>query len=190
MKNGEDVKDPSKVVEDAIARSPRLGVVAWSYDHPDLLDAKIGTLESRLRKHPYWKDRGTNGMSKLYPGESFIPPEDYYTKYQVAVVLGGFGAAFRTSIHLSTATAIALQEYRFKEWFTPMLKPFEHYIPLREDLSDLDETMRWVAENPTKVRQIARNGHEFYQRYLSFERNEAHIAELVYRMALMKRERE
>ena len=129
-------------------------------------------------------------MEKLYPVDSFIAREDYYTQYQVAVVLGGIGAAFRTSIHLSTETAVVLQEWQFKEWFTPMMKPYEHYIPLAEDLSDLYETMHWVKENPTKVRQIAKSGKLFYERYLSFEKNQEHIAELAFRMALLKSERD
>jgi len=188
VRKGTDVKDLSKVVENALSRSPRLSSVAWSLEHPELLDAKIGNLGRLENKELYWQQRNINGMDKLYPGPSFIPQEDYYTRYQVALVLGGFGAAFRTSIHLSTETAVVLQEFEFKEWFTPMMKPFEHYIPLSEDLSDLDERMHWVAEHPEDVHQIARNGRKFYERYLSFEKNEEHIAELAYRMALLTKE--
>jgi hypothetical protein len=71
-----------------------------------------------------------------------------------------------------------------------MMIPYQHYIPLAEDLSDLYETMHWVKKNPAKVRQIAENGKRFYERYLSFEKNEVHIAELAYRMALLKSERD
>jgi hypothetical protein len=160
MKRGDEITDPTKVYEDALSRSPRLQVIAWSYDHPDLLDAKIAKLQW-LRRHPYWENRTVNGMDKLYPVGSFIAPEDYYTQYQVALVLGGIGAAFRLSIHLSTETAVVLQEWQFKEWFTPMMIPYQHYIPLAEDLSDLYETMHWVKKNPAKVRQIAENGKGF-----------------------------
>lgn len=190
MNKGDDNIDPTEVYEDALSRSPRLQVVAWSYHNPNLLDAKISSLRW-IKRHPYWEKRAVNGLDKLFPSESSsIPPEQYYTQYQVAVVLGGIGAAFRLSIHLSTETAVVLQEWEFKEWFTPMMKPFEHYIPLAEDLSDLDETMHWIAEHPTEVRDIARNGREFYERYLSFEKNQEHIAELAFRMALLKSQRD
>lgn len=184
MKRRNENETVANVVDNAIARSPRLRVVAWSLNHSNLLDARIGSLDNRLLKEQEWKERLTNGMHKLYPGPSFLPPQEYYTKYQVALVLGGFGAAFRTSIHLSTETAIVLQEYLYKEWFTDMMKPYIHYIPLREDLSDLEERMLWIRDNPVRVREIARNGRKFYERYLSFEKNEEHIVELAYRMGL------
>lgn len=184
MHKGEDVSDASRVVQDALSRSPRLQVVAWSLEHAHLLDAKIGKL-NWLNNHPYWQQREINGMDKLYPAPSFIEQEDYFTRYQVALVLGGIGAAFRTSIHLSTETAVVLQEYRYKEWFTPMMEPFVHYIPLQEDLTDLDEKMRWIYDHPSEVRQIAKNGRLFYERYLSFAKNEEHIYELLYRISLL-----
>jgi hypothetical protein len=189
MKKGGEVTDPAKVYKDALSRSPRLQVVAWSYEHLDLLDAKIAELRW-LKTHPYWEQRAFNGMDKLFLADSSIEPIDYYSRYQVALVLGGIGAAFRTSIHLSTETAIILQEWPFKEWFTSLMKPFEHFIPLAEDLSDLDITMRWVQEHPAEVRLIARNGRKFYERYLSFEKNQEHIAELAFRMALLKSKRD
>lgn len=154
-----------------------------------MLNTKIGRLD-RLNKHPYWQQRATNGMEKFFPNRSYIPQEQYYTHYQVTLVLGGIGAAFQNSIHLSTETAVVLQEYRYKEWFTPLMEPFKYYIPLQEDLRNLEKMMQWVADHPARVHKIARNGREFYEWYLSFEKNEEHIAELAYRMALLKREQE
>jgi hypothetical protein len=84
---------------------------------------------------------------------------------------------------MSTETAIVLQEFRFKEWFTTMMKPFVRYIPLLEDLSDLNTTMHWVAENPARVKEIARNGRKFYQQT-------DHIYGLAYRMSLLNHELE
>jgi len=185
---GTDTTDVSKMYDNALARSPRLRAIEWSFKHPDLLDCRIAHMEW-LSDHPYWQHNATNGMHSLLPAHS-IPERDYYSKYQVALVLGGIGAAFRTSIHLSTETAVVLQDYYYKEWFTPMMKPFVDYIPLAEDLSDLAEKMQWIAEHPKEVREIARNGRIFYDRYLSFDKNEEHIFELAFRLALLTSERQ
>lgn len=104
----------------------------------------------------------------------------------VTLVLCGLGASFRTSIHLSTATAVVLQECDYHEWFTSLLVPFQHYIPLAKDLSDIGERMKWIRENPRRVKKIAEKGQQFYYDYLSFERNEEHIYEFVYRLSLKR----
>ena len=175
----------SSTVLDQLVRNARkiqrVRAVVFSYEHPDLLNAKFSGdrgLPAELLK---WN--ATNGLHKLLPFNK-IPKGKFYTEYQVAVVLGGVGAAFRTAIHLSTGTAIVLQKYVYEEWFTRFMKPFVHYIPLAEDLSDIGETMHWVRDNPDKVREIAERGQEFYEQYLSFERQQDMYYELLYRLAL------
>lgn len=38
------------------------------------------------------------------------------------------------------------------------MRPNEHYIPLKKDLSDLFEKLEWVKANDEKVEQIAQSG--------------------------------
>ena len=73
IKKGDEITDPTKVYEDALSRSPRLQAVAWSYDHPDLLDAKIGKLQW-LRRHPYWEKRDRQWNGKAISGRLFHRP--------------------------------------------------------------------------------------------------------------------
>jgi hypothetical protein len=162
-------------------KTRRVEAVLFSREHPGLIDAKLASGFGIKKK--LWRRNATNGMHKLLPFNE-IPAEKYYSQYRVAVVLGGNGAAFRTSIHLSTGTAVVLHTFQFEEWFTRFMKPFVHYIPLAEDLSDLNQTMLWVRDNPEEVRNIANRGQEFYEQHLSFERNQEFIYELLYKLAL------
>jgi CRISPR/Cas system-associated protein Cas10 (large subunit of type III CRISPR-Cas system) len=50
--------------------------------------------------------------------------------------------------------------------------------------------MRWIQENPEKVKKIAENGRQFYLDYLDFERNEEHIYEFLYRLAETKEQQD
>ena len=112
-----------------------------------------------------------------------IPPSKYYTEYQVAIVLGGIGAAFRLSKHFSAGQAVILQDYQYQEWFTPYLVPYRHYVPLKRDLSNVREQMIWVRDHPLQVKQIAEAGKLFYDEYLSFEPTYQHFYELLWRMS-------
>ncbi|KAI9029336.1 lipopolysaccharide-modifying protein [Hyaloraphidium curvatum] len=43
-------------------------------------------------------------------------------------------------------------------WYEGWIRPWEHYVPLRVDFSDLEEKLRWLAEHDDVARRIARNG--------------------------------
>ncbi|CAB9525007.1 KDEL motif-containing protein 2 [Seminavis robusta] len=164
----------------------RARAVLFSLKYPKLLNARV-----KYSWHPCQIYNATNGMDQLFGwGPKYhrdediqIPSSSYYTEYQVVVVLGGIGAAFRTPKHLSAGQAIVLQRFKYEEWFYKYMTPYVHYIPLKENLSDLKEVMEWVRDNPQKVQQIAENGKKFYHEYLSFPKNDEHWYELIWRLA-------
>ena len=98
--------------------------------------------------------------------------------------MGGYGAAFRTARILGQGIAVILQEYPYEEWFTHLMVPNVHYIPLKRNLSNLNETLHWVRDNPAKVKQIAQNGKLFYDEYLVYDRLEQFYYELIFRLLL------
>jgi hypothetical protein len=86
-------------------------------------------------------------------------------------MLGGIGASFR--------------RYLYKGWFTTkVLMPSEHYIPLAEGLSSLNETFLWMRTNATQVRDVATKGLEFYLDYLSCPSNQKNTS-ILYPMTLV-----
>eukprot|EP00532_Pseudo-nitzschia_australis_P018244 CAMPEP_0168310708 /NCGR_PEP_ID=MMETSP0142_2-20121227/66973_1 /TAXON_ID=44445 /ORGANISM="Pseudo-nitzschia australis, Strain 10249 10 AB" /LENGTH=392 /DNA_ID=CAMNT_0008263549 /DNA_START=1307 /DNA_END=2486 /DNA_ORIENTATION=- len=122
----------------------------------------------------------------FFPPVQKIPPRVFNSRYQVMVVMGGIGAAFRTADHLSMESAVILQDYPYEEWFVAYMTPYVNYIPLAMDLSNLSEILHWVRDNPQKVREIAINGRLFFERYLSYEKIEEFLYELVYRLSEAK----
>ena len=49
----------------------------------------------------------------------------------------------------------------FREWpWAHGLRPFEHYIPIRADLRDLAEKVRWAREHDEELRRIRVNARE------------------------------
>ena len=46
-------------------------------------------------------------------------------------------------------------------WFTHLIKPFVHYVPIKYDLSDLVEKIEWVHTNDGEARTIASNALDF-----------------------------
>jgi hypothetical protein len=48
------------------------------------------------------------------------------------------------------------------------LVPWVHYIPVKEDLSDMEELIQFARENDDIARTIAQNGYDFVRKYLHF----------------------
>jgi hypothetical protein len=55
----------------------------------------------------------------------------------------------------------------YKEFFFEFLKEWEHYIPVKRDLSDLVEKTQWCFNHYDKALQIAENAYHFSKKYLT-----------------------
>ena len=52
---------------------------------------------------------------------------------------------------LEQEIAVVLQDFPYEEWYTSIhpTVPFVDYVPLRQDLMDLEERFTWIKDNPT-----------------------------------------
>jgi len=165
------------------AKHARIPLVRFSLGHPDLLDARFSKLHATVNTS--WDEFAYN---ESLSAERMLPTDPiervrYYNGYRAAIVMGGHGAAFRLADHLAQGTAVILQDFMYEEWFTGYMTPRVEYIPLRRDLSNLNETLLWVRDNPTSVREIAERGRLFYEKYLSYDMMEEFMYELLFRLA-------
>ena len=42
----------------------------------------------------------------------------------------------------------------FIEFYYEALKPWVHYVPVREDMADMDEKLTWARENDDAAKQV------------------------------------
>lgn len=66
-------------------------------------------------------------------------------------------------VNSSALTLICSQ----RMWFFDLLKPYHDHVPVKADLSDLEEKIRWCRENDDKCRQIGENSKAFYAKYVA-----------------------
>jgi hypothetical protein len=134
------------------------------------LDAGITDFNARLRKI----DKPTDNFQTLNIPElrkkninkvEFLSTEKQ-AEYKYIVNVDGHVSAFRLSLELNTGSCILLVKSKYEMWFHNMLEPNIHYIPVKEDLSDLIDTIKWCRANDEKCSTIASNARIFYQKYL------------------------
>ena len=162
-------------------RHQRLKLVHYSKEHKEFLDAQL--MSGRGIPDEYWKHNKSFGLYRLLPFDP-IPESVYYTNYTTHLIMGGIGAAFRTRRMLGQQIAVMIQDYPYEEWYFHLMVPFVDYIPLRQDLTNLEERLIWIRDNPEKVREIALNGKKFYDKYLTFEAMGDFYYELIFRLML------
>lgn len=52
-------------------------------------------------------------------------------------------------------------QHGFRQWYYDKLVPFETYVPVKADMSDLEQQIDWVRSHPREARAIAANGQAF-----------------------------
>uniref|UniRef100_A0A6J0UDJ2 Protein O-glucosyltransferase 3 n=1 Tax=Pogona vitticeps TaxID=103695 RepID=A0A6J0UDJ2_9SAUR len=140
----------------------RLQLVQLSKENPELLDAGItsyfffGEKEKELGKVPLM---------------GFF---DFF-KYKYQVSIDGTVAAYRFPYLLLGDSLVIKQDSPYYEHFYMDLLPWHHYVPVKRNLEDLLEKIKWAKENDDFVRKIAKDGqaaarellqpHRFYCYY-------------------------
>jgi hypothetical protein len=132
-----------------------------------LLDAGITKWNLRPRKI-----MGNKYLQLIEPNKlsfglvSGLTPEEQ-SKYKYILNIDGHVTAFRLSLELSIGSVVLLTESKYRIWYMRYLKAGVHYIPVKNDLSDLFEKIRWCRDNDKECEKIAKNAKMFYDDYLS-----------------------
>jgi hypothetical protein len=129
---------------------------------PPLLDAGITKWNLRPRKlagSPYLQALTTG------PTVPFLSFEEQ-TTYKYIVNVDGHVSAFRLSVELGSGSVILLVNSPWKIWYRDLLEPYEHFVPVSADLSDLFQQIQWCRDHDVECEKIAKNARVFYETYL------------------------
>lgn len=55
-------------------------------------------------------------------------------------------------------------------WYQQHMKPWVHYVPIKNDLSDLQENITWCIKNDKKAKKIADNAYNFGKKIFTREK--------------------
>lgn len=92
-----------------------------------------------------------------------------HTKYKYLIDIQGNGYSGRIKMLMFTGRPLFIADRKWIEFWTNDVKPFVHYIPVKEDLSDLIEMLDWAEKNEEKCKEIAKNAQVFAKENLTRE---------------------
>lgn len=130
------------------------------------IDAGVTNWNLRPRKIENEQFLRTIEIDKLPFGlSSRLSPEEQ-SKYKYIINVDGHVTAFRLSIELSMGSVILLAKSEWKIWYSDLLIPYTHYVPVKSDLSDLIDQIKWCRNNDLLCEQISKNALKFFKTYL------------------------
>jgi len=104
-----------------------------------------------------------------YEVSDFMSTPDLIKTYSILIDVEGEGYSGRLKHLLWSHRPLLLQDRQHKEYFFEYLKEWEHYIPVKQDLSDLVEKTEWCLNNYSEALKIAENAYQFAKIYLTRE---------------------
>ncbi|XP_077577575.1 protein O-glucosyltransferase 1 [Stigmatopora nigra] len=133
-------------------------LVLLSREMPELVDAEY-------TKNQAWKsDKDTLGR----PPAKEIPLVDH-CKYKYLFNFRGVAASFRFKHLFLCGSLVFHVGDEWKEFYYPQLKPWVHYIPVKQDLSNVREMLQFAKDNDDIAQEIAIRGMEFILEHLQMK---------------------
>ena len=156
-----DTGFPDKVATD-FSSSPRSLLSRLSNENPHLINAGITYSTS---------DENQESLKKgnlLKPGLS--KKEHLIYKYQP--VMDGHMCTYPGYQWRLLSNSIAIkQESDQIQWFYRALSPYVHYVPIKNDASDLVEKIFWAQEHDQELFEISKRARDFASNHLMLEDN-------------------
>lgn len=145
----------------------RLKAYEIGKENTTLLDIGITNWNLRVRKHESNEYLQTIEMKEYKLSNRLSPQEQ--SQYAYILNIEGHVSAYRLSYEMSFGSVVLIVGSEWHMWFQRFMLPWVHYVPVKEDLSDLVSIVEWCKEHDQECEIIAQNGLEFYHKYLNYE---------------------
>jgi hypothetical protein len=146
-----------RILERHLPRLSRLKLCELSEMYPELIDAKYTIFTQGGEKIPYLKK---------FQGDTISFKDQMYYKYHI-LIDGNVCPYTKSGWKFFTNSLIFKPHSKWVQWYYGDLKPYVHYVPVKEDLSDLVEKLHWAQGNDAEAKKIATNCREFALNHLT-----------------------
>ena len=138
----------------------KLAKLSYLLNNKNLLDA--GLIGWNYRNKIYNKQLTIINPRKLgFPLLNKVSPDEQ-AYYKYIIHIDGHVSAYRLTRELYSGSLLLIVKSpkNYSMWFTPLLKEYVHYIPIKEDLSDLIDIIKWCNNNDKKCKEIAKASYD------------------------------
>ncbi|MCF7223782.1 glycosyl transferase family 90 [Marilutibacter chinensis] len=166
-------------------RFPRYHLLRLAAESPEIIDARITHYDNfpdtdagrALRQQ----------LNALLGGPApEIPPSDF-ASYKYLISTDGVASTWKRVANSLRTGSVLLMQHRWRQFFYPGLVPWEHYVPIADDLANLPARYAWLRAHPEVAERIGGEGRRFAEIFLSVNAIEDHFATVLNRCASLPR---
>lgn len=160
----------------------------WKDDNPQMLDAGITSwnLSDKIDSNGFvqfvipkeWEAVGVSTKSKL--------PMNEQIRYKYILNVSGHTLPNRTSWLLQCGSLMLMVDSLTddKTWIGNVLKPWDHYVPIKSDLSDLRDMIEWCKFHDDECQKIVARAKLFVVSYFTRETISEYMAYTMNRISM------
>lgn len=136
---------------DQIARAK---LVLLSLAHPEAIDARFNSVVQCDPEVPQlMKAKGMVSKSVTRPD---------HLKFKYLVDVDGNSCSYERYFWLLLSNSVVLKQMTPNvQWYYGALEPYKHFVPVKEDLSDLLEKIEWAKTHDLEAKLIAEEASQF-----------------------------
>jgi len=100
----------------------------------------------------------------MYEEDGWITEYDMITYKYILDIDGNASTWDATAWKLNSGSVIFKVDSVWVQWFYPEYLEYVHYIPIKDDMSDLQEKYQWCETHPIECEQIVENSKRLFQK--------------------------
>ncbi|MBS3905134.1 MAG: hypothetical protein KGZ39_07400 [Simkania sp.] len=152
---------PYEEVARRYAEMPRYKICLLSNQYPGLVDAGFNQpgFSATSEVIEFIKPFNKDGCS---PGQ--------HLQWAYLPTLDGFTSTYPGFLWRLLSNSVAFkQESEESQWFYDALIPYEHYVPIKNNMEDLIEKILWAQQHEEECKRIAANASALVRQHLMIE---------------------
>lgn len=158
-----------------VDKLPRFKLAILSKLYPDLIDAQFTSY------HNFPEDEKGESLRKildlLWPEKSKYINKLGHIKYKYLASIDGNTCAWLRVPWIMLSNSVLLKQETSKiQWFYTAMKPYIHYVPLKEALTDTFTQIEWMKNHDLELQQISKNANNFVINNLMPEHIDAYVS--------------
>lgn len=111
--------------------------------------------------------QGNSEYNKYVKGEVDISE---FLKYKYILSIEGNDKDSGLNWKLASNSLVLMAKPKIESWLMEgLLKPYVHYVPLKDDYSDLDQIIEWCQNNDEECQKIVKNANQFMKQFEDIE---------------------
>jgi Glycosyl transferase family 90 len=91
-------------------------------------------------------------------------PQIEFLKYRFQIDIDGNSNSWGLFLKLLMGSCVLKVISEWRQWYYDKLQPWVHYVPVKNDLSDLEEQVAWCLDHDAEAEEIGARGRELTSR--------------------------